>query len=172
MDDELLDLVDRSDKVTGTVNRMDYSTLLQGDIGYIRASELFILNSKGEIYVPTRTAQKTIAPNGYDYSVSGHVGAGEDYLSTIIRETKEELNLHITEEDIELIDKTILDDIKYIRYLYLLKSDEAPECNPNDFVSAKWMNQDELVREINEGHTAKSTLVGSVSLLKNYLATT
>jgi isopentenyldiphosphate isomerase len=169
MDDELLDIVNRSDEVIGTINRMDYATLIKEDLGYIRAADLFILNGKGEMYVPTRTAGKTIAPNGYDYSVGGHVGAGEDYLSTIIREAEEELNLAITPENVELVDKTILDDIKYIRYLYLYRSDDTPEFNPHDFVKAEWMSPEELVKEIDGGHLAKSSLKSATAILRNYL---
>ncbi len=172
MDDEILDLVNRSDEVIGTINRKDYALLLKENLGYIRAADLFILNSEGKIYVPTRTADKTIAPNGFDFSVGGHVESGEDYLTTIIREANEELNLNIESEYLMLIDKTIQDDIKYIRYLYLYRTDDTPIYNPHDFVTAEWMNPEELIEKIDNGHPAKSSLKPSISLLTQHLQET
>lgn len=172
MDDEILDLVDRSDKVIGTINRKDYTTLLKDNLGYIRAADLFILNSEGKIYVPTRTADKTIAPNGYDFSVGGHVASGEDYLSTIIREANEELNLIIEPRQLMLIDKTMQEEIRYIRYLYLYRSDETPVYNPSDFVTAEWMTPAEVTQKIDNGHLAKSSLKPSISILTKYLQNT
>lgn len=172
MDDELLDLVDRSDRVIGTINRKDYDSFLKDNLGYIRAADMFILNSDGKIFVPTRTADKTIAPNGLDFSVGGHVESGEDYLTTIIREASEELNIIVETEYILLIDKTVFDDIKYIRRLYLYRSDETPIYNPKDFVTGEWMTPAELVEKIDNGHAAKSNLKSSVSLLNEYLQET
>jgi len=169
MDDELLDLVDRNDTVIGTINRKDYSRLVAEKLGYIRAADLFIVNAKGEIYTPVRTAHKTIAPNGFDYSAGGHVGSGEDYLQTIIREVEEELNLRITAADLELIAKTISDEIRYIRHVYLVRSDETPTFNPDDFVSAEWLAPAALIQKIDAGHPAKSNLRETVVMLQGYL---
>ncbi len=170
MDDEILDLVDRNDVVIGTINRMDYQRILNEDLGYIRAVDLFIVNSKGQVYVPTRTADKTIAPNGYDFSVGGHVGSGENYIGTLVREADEELNMVVDPKEVTLIDKTILDEIRYIRHLYLLKSDLTPDYNPGDFVKAEWMMPSELIEEIDNGHPAKSNLKASLDTLKEWLA--
>jgi isopentenyldiphosphate isomerase len=169
MDDELLDLVNKNDEVIGTINRKDYKQMLADNIGYIRASDLFIMNSKGKLYIPIRTANKTIAPNGFDYSVGGHVGAGDDYMQTIIREAQEELNLDINEQQIELIGKDVSDDIKYIRSIYLLRSDDTPTLNPNDFVSGEWLTPDEIISKIDAGHPTKINLKDTLLLLKNYL---
>jgi isopentenyl-diphosphate delta-isomerase len=169
MDDELLDLVDRNDQVIGKINRMDYSRLLSEKLGYIRAADMFIINNDGQIYTPIRTSDKTIAPNGLDYSVGGHVGSGEDYMSTIIREAQEELNLIISEEEIEQIAKTTSDKLRYIRCIYLMRSDKTPIFNPKDFVSAEWLNPLDVMNKIDNGHPAKSNLRETLVILQNYL---
>lgn len=169
MDDELLDLVDKDDTVIGTINRMDYDRLVSDDLGYIRAADLFILNSKGQIYAPIRTSNKTIAPNGYDYSAGGHVESGDDYLPTIIRESAEELNVTIRADDLELVAKTVSEKIRYIRCIYLLRSDETPQFNPKDFVRAEWLYPTELLRKIRAGHPAKSNLIETIEILQKYL---
>jgi isopentenyldiphosphate isomerase len=170
-DDELLDLVDEDDQIIGTINRNEYGHMLKEKLGFIRAADLFIVNSSGQIYTPVRTASKTIAPNGYDYSAGGHVASGDDYTATIIREAKEEIDLDLSEEDLELVIKTVSKKILYIRSVYLLRSDETPTFNSEDFVSAQWLEPSMLLKNIDEGHLAKSNLHETVVLLQEYLLT-
>ncbi len=170
MDDEILDVVDGHDQVIGTVNRKDYNQFLQDDSGFIRAAELFIINSQGQLWVPVRTAHKTIAPNGYDYSAAGHIESGEDYLETIVRETREEINLDIKPNDIEFVAKLKSLSIKYIRCIYLLRTDKTPEYNPDDFASAEWLTPAELISKIDGGHPAKRNLRDTIIALEAYLA--
>lgn len=170
MDDEILDLVNRNDEIIGEINRKDYARLLSEGLGYIRAVDMFILNDKGQIYVPTRTSDKTIAPNGLDYSVGGHVSSGEDYITTLIRETEEELNIKIQEKDVEFVAEMISDEIRYIRHIFLLRRNQTPDFNPNDFVSAEWLFPDEVQQKIEEGYPAKNNLAETIEVLKNYLS--
>lgn len=170
MDDEVLDLVTRNDEVIGTINRMDYPQLLLRNNAYIRSCDLFIVNSKNEVYVPVRTANKTIAPNGYDFSVGGHVSAGEDYIDAIIREAYEEVNLHLPRNQMLFIAKTIQEEIRYIQSLFMYRTDLTPTFNPNDFVNAEWMTIGEFTERLNSGHPAKGSLKHSLQLLKGYLA--
>lgn len=170
MDDEVLDLVNRDDVVVGTINRMDYYQLLSKNDAYIRSCDLFILNSRDEIYVPVRTSHKTIAPNGYDFSVGGHVGTGESYIEALVREAQEELNLKISGNELELIAKTVHDDIKYIQCLYMFRTDATPTFNPDDFVKAQWLTSEEFLERLNSGHPAKGSLLHSLQLLKEHLA--
>ncbi len=170
MDDEILDLVDENDSVVGTINRKNYSELLEQNLGYIRASELFILNDEGKLWIPIRTATKKIAPNGYDYSAAGHVEAGDTYLETIIRETYEEINLTVTESQLDFVAKMRSNDVKYFRSIYLVRSNDTPTFNPEDFVSAKWLTADELIKEIDAGHPAKTSLRESVLVVQRYLS--
>ena len=87
MEHEILDVVDGFDNIIGTIDREDYDQLLAQPDRFIRAADLLIMNEEGKLWVPIRTADKRIAPNGYDYGAGGHVESGEDYLSTIIRES-------------------------------------------------------------------------------------
>lgn len=171
MDDELLDLVDENDLVIGTINRKNYNKLLEENLGYIRASELFILNNEHKLWIPIRAATKTIAPKGSDYSAAGHVESGTTYIDTIIRETKEEVNLDITKAQVEFVGKMKSEDVKYFRSIYLLRSNITPEYNADDFMSAEWLTPDELIANIDNGHTAKSSLRETVLVLKKYLET-
>lgn len=169
MDDELLDLVDEKDEIIGTLYRSEYHRIIDEQLGYIRAVDLFLVNSRGEVFVPTRTAHKTIAPSGYDYSVGGHVSLGEDYLTSLVREAEEELNVKIDQKSLIFIEKNVFDDIRYIISLYAMKFDETPNINPDDFTHAEWKTPAKLISEIDDGHPAKSSLRHSANVLLQLL---
>jgi len=78
MNEEILDIVDINEKIIGQIARKDSQRVVAEKLGFIRVADLFLLNSAGEIWIPTRTADKVIAPNGYDFSVGGHVESGTD----------------------------------------------------------------------------------------------
>jgi isopentenyldiphosphate isomerase len=170
MDDEMLDVVDGFDRVIGTMNRKDYDEWVQMESGFIRAANMFVMNNEGKLWTPVRTAQKTIAPSGYDFGAAGHVESGEDYLSTIIRETEEEINLRISPDDIEFVAKFKYPNTRYICELFLLRTDETPEFNPNDFVSAEWLTPKELKANIRAVHPTKKDIPSAVDVLQAYLS--
>jgi 8-oxo-dGTP pyrophosphatase MutT (NUDIX family) len=163
--DEILDLVDENDHVIGTIARSDFYRLEQDKIGFIREVALFIQNSDGKFWIPTRTLDKKIAPGGLDYSMGGHVSAGETYLDAAHREIKEELNLDIPVGDLEVIATYTPKAIPYFRTLYVYKSDIAPEYNKNDFSGAEWLSLVELKAKIRSGLPAKTSLIETVELL-------
>lgn len=165
-DNELLDLVNAKDEVVGKVYRRDFVRAAGHEPGYIRAVELFIRNDKGQFWIPTRTADKKIAPNGLDYSMGGHVGAGESYEEAAIREIKEELNLDLTPEDLEFVQKFSPASTPYFRTVYLYKSNQTPKYNPEDFQSAEWMTFAELDEKLKSGVPAKSSLQETVLALR------
>lgn len=170
-EDELLDLVNKDDQIIGTIWRSEYDRLGAEDLGYIRAVELFIVNSKGELWIPKRTAEKRIAPNGFDYSAGGHVTSGETYDEAMIKETGEELNIHLTESDLEVVAMIGPDQNRYIRKLYVRRSDETPQYNPDDFVSAAWLAPETVVEMLDAGTPAKSTLRDTVIQVADWLKT-
>ncbi|MEO6109505.1 MAG: NUDIX domain-containing protein [Candidatus Saccharimonadales bacterium] len=169
MDDEVVDLVDENDEVIGTINRKNYSDLMVNKKGYIRASQLFILNSKGELFTPIRTADKTIAPNGYDFAAAGHVVTGEDYLAGIIREAREELGMDLSQIELEVVMNVTSEAIRYKMRTFLLRQDDTPRLNSEDFVGGEWLTPGEVMRRIDEGHPAKYVLREALVLLLQYL---
>ncbi|HUY53119.1 MAG TPA: NUDIX domain-containing protein [Candidatus Dormibacteraeota bacterium] len=165
MDDELLDLVDSNDKVIGTILRSETEKLTENKLGFIRASDMFIQNDDGKLWIPKRTANKKIAPNGLDYSMGGHVASGETYIESALREIQEELNLTLFENDLIFVKKFGPTVSPYFRNLYIYKSNNAPDYNPEDFVSASWLTPREVIEKIDAGVLAKSTLRETVEVL-------
>lgn len=158
--EEILDLVDENDQVIGTITREE-ANILTADSekqGYIRASDMFLINDKGEFWVPKRTPHKRLFPNGLDFSVGGHVESGEDYLTTVLRETEEEINLRLKPEDVTLVDVQRIDENRYFNALYIYQTNETPDFNKDDFVSAEWLSPQELLSKIEQGIPAKTNI--------------
>lgn len=88
--DEFLDLVDENDNVVGKKKR---SEVYAEHLSNFRVVNAFVVNTKGEIWIPRRVADKRIFPLCLDMSMGGHVESGESYEDTLKRETQEELKL-------------------------------------------------------------------------------
>ncbi len=166
-ENELLDLVDDNDRVIGTILRSEFYRQETNPPGNIRAIDMFIQNDQGELWIPTRTAHKTIAPNALDYSCGGHVSSGEGYLASGLREIQEELNLILEGADLQYIHTfRPTQGLPYFRALFLYRSNTAPAFNPADFVSAEWLAPEEILEKIAQGIPAKGSLAETVRYLQ------
>jgi len=88
MSKELVSVVDEDDIVIATKARDD---LTPKDI--VRVSVLWIENSSGQILLQQRALTKKIGPGQWGPAVAGTVESHETYLSNIIKEAEEEINL-------------------------------------------------------------------------------
>lgn len=156
--DELLDLVNDNDEVIGTILRSESDRLVRESLGYVRAVDMFIQNDKGELWIPTRTLHKRIAPGGLDFSVGGHVGSGETYDETVLRETQEEINVTLDPAKLTLVKKFPPAETPYFRAVYLYRMNETPVFNPDDFTSAEWLTPAELIAKLDAGIPAKISI--------------
>lgn len=169
MNEEYLDLVDANDQKIGTIGRSQLSELKDGGGKYVRASYAFIQNSKGELWIPRRTANKRIAPNGLDMAMAEHMGIDEIYLVAAIRGFQEELNLSIQSSDLRLVGVlSPLPGLPYFGAYYLYQTDEEPSYNIEDFSEAHWMTPEEVLNRIENGEVAKLCLKPGIELLKIY----
>lgn len=152
---EWLNLVNEQDEVIGRVTRDEaWEKRLP-----VRVVNAFLVNSRGELWVPRRTAHKRMFPNCLDMSVGGHVDSGEDYLSCFKREAQEELNLNV---DLmtwrELGYYTPTDGLNTFMRVYEIRSDLAPDYNPDDFTEAFWLTPAQVLERIAGGDPAKGDL--------------
>ncbi|MFD3438750.1 NUDIX hydrolase [Streptomyces sp. NPDC058685] len=87
--DEILDIVDASDRVVGQARRGDvYARGLRHRCVFIQARD-----AQGRVFVHRRTPTKLVFPSMYDMFVGGVVGAGEEYDDAALREAEEELGV-------------------------------------------------------------------------------
>ena len=85
--DELFDVVDEQDRVTGQLARREVHRLKLRH----RAVHMLVVNRAGKVFLHQRSMQKDLFPGVWDSSAAGHVGAGEDYDDTALRELEEEI---------------------------------------------------------------------------------
>jgi isopentenyldiphosphate isomerase len=91
MNNELLEVVDKNDQVIDILPRHQiHAAGLRH-----RAVHILVFNQQGYLFLQKRSMQKDLNKGLWDTSAAGHVDAGEDYLSSAIRETKEELGINI-----------------------------------------------------------------------------
>ncbi|HEX7963430.1 MAG TPA: NUDIX domain-containing protein [Candidatus Saccharimonadales bacterium] len=166
--DELLDLVNDRDVVVGTVRREEVAQQMMNLPGLVRSSNLFIMNNKGEVWVPRRSPNKKTAPNGLDYSAGEHVKAGETYTAAMIRGMQEELNMTVTEQQLEFVAKisNAPVGVPYFNAIYLYRGDEAPNYNKDDFVSYEWLTPEALAQRLASGEPAKRDMALAVRALQ------
>jgi len=166
MDDEILDLVNERDEVIGQIARGDFQKVFDNPPGNIRTSCAFIRNSRGQLWIPRRTADKKIAPNGLDYSVAEHIPTGESYDEAIIRGFQEELNIEIDPAKLRLLE-VITPEATFpiFRALYAYESDDTPEnYNRADFTEYMWVTPQEAIAQIEKGELAKRDLLSGLRL--------
>ncbi|MFJ8015239.1 NUDIX hydrolase [Streptomyces sp. NPDC096339] len=87
--DEVLDVVDRDDRVVGQAPRGE--VYAEGMIH--RCVFVLARDAEGRIFVHRRTASKLVFPSHYDMFVGGVLGAGEGYARAALREAEEELGV-------------------------------------------------------------------------------
>ena len=89
MSDELLDVVNDDDLVTGQEMRsVVHARGLQH-----RGVHIFLFTPAGRLLVQRRSKDRSAYPSLLDGSVSEHVQAGEDYLTAALRGMREEMGL-------------------------------------------------------------------------------
>jgi len=89
--EELFDVVDAGDRVTGRAPRREVHARQWRH----RAVHIFVFNRAGQVFLHLRSRTKDLFPGTWDSSCAGHVAAGEDYNSTAVRELAEELGLEV-----------------------------------------------------------------------------
>jgi isopentenyldiphosphate isomerase len=89
MPDELLDIVNDDDIVTG----QNLRSVIHNNGFQHRGVHVFLFTHDGRLLVQRRSKDRTASPSLLDCSISEHVRAGEDYLTAAIRGLKEELGL-------------------------------------------------------------------------------
>jgi isopentenyl-diphosphate Delta-isomerase len=89
MPDELLDIVNDEDIITGQEMR---SAVHQLGLQH-RGVHVFLFTSDGRMLVQKRSADRAASPSALDCSVSEHVKAGESYLEAAMRGMREEMGV-------------------------------------------------------------------------------
>ena len=92
MADELIDICDENNNL---INVQKTKSEAHKNGLWHRASHIWIYNSNGEILLQLRAKEKPLYPDMWDISAAGHISAGEDPITSGLREVKEEIGLEI-----------------------------------------------------------------------------
>ena len=95
--EEFIDIVTREGKATG---QSAAKSEIHQKGHYHHTIHLWLYTDKGEVLLQQRAATKAICPLLWDVSVAGHIDAGETVFEAAIRETKEEIGLTITAQEL------------------------------------------------------------------------
>lgn len=158
MTEELLDLVDCTDKVIGIDTRKN---IYKNKLSNFRTINAFIVRDNGDVWIPTRSNNKELWPNSYDTSIGGHVKAGESYQKAFLREASEETSLNLNKITYYLLAKLVpsIHHVSSFMHLYIVHYNQKIIYNREEFCSSKWINPIDLLDEIQKGTQAKPDLV-------------
>jgi isopentenyldiphosphate isomerase len=155
--DEYLDLVDKNDNVVGKKLRSD--VYAENSFNF-RVINVFIINSKGELWIPRRVADKNIFPLCLDMSVGGHVKSGETYEDTLQHEMKDEVGVDMNKVLYRFLGKLSpqKNNVSAFMKVYEVSMNTVPDYNRKDFCEYFWLTPKELLSRIAEGEKTKEDL--------------
>jgi len=126
MADELIDIYDENNNFLGI--QKTKSEAHRNGLWH-RASHIWIYDSKGEILLQLRSKKMIFYPDMWDISSAGHISAGEDPVTSGLREVEEEIGLKLKKEDLDFFmvrkNKAIFRGIRNneFHYVYFFKFD-------------------------------------------------
>ena len=143
----------------------------------LQAVFVLLRNDKNEILLQQRSGAGYL--DGYWDFPSGHVEFGESLRDTASRETKEEVDIDVAPDDLELIHiEQFFVERNYVNYIFEARSWSGTPaiCEPEKCSQIKWFAIDTLPSKcVNAVRAAESTgfspdLTYSITDKSNYLA--
>ena len=141
--DELFDVVDAEDHVIRQAPRRQ----VHAEKWSHRAVHVLVHNHQGQLFLQRRSASKDTFPNCWDSSCSGHVDAGEDYLTAARRELGEELGWKDASLPLRpLLKLSVSPDTGYeFIQIYLMGPLDGPfDLHPEEISEGRWLTPAEL----------------------------
>ena len=141
--DELFDVVDEHDRVVAQAPRREVHArnLIH------RAVHVLVHDEAGRLFLQRRSPKKDTFPDCWDSSCSGHVDAGEDYLTAARRELGEELGWHDTTQPLRPLLKLPASPVTGYEFIeiFLLGPISGPfELHPEEITEGRWLSPAEL----------------------------
>ena len=143
-----------------------------------KAVVVFIVSMDNKkILLQQRSANKKLWPNLWDITAGGHVLTGEFGYQTVIRETKEEIGIDITKNDLEFIGGTKSENIsgniinRHFNEFYIVHKDVDINnivLQEEEVQDIKWFNKEEVISKINDNYKDLTDKVGCWNYLLKF----
>ena len=180
---ELLDILDSEGNRTGEVRERQ----IAHEDGSLHPTAHIWIARKGEagweILLQKRSSTKESFPGCLDVSAAGHVGAGEEYLTSAVRELKEELGIDALPGELAFAGYYEGEwhgsfggrpfHNHEISANYLLVRDPAPEefvLQPEEVSSVQWMPLKQLQKELKTGSQVFCIVPEELELIAQFLS--
>lgn len=141
--EELFDVVDEQDRVTGQLPRREvHARGLRH-----RAVHILVINRAGKVFLQKRSMAKDQHPGMWGASASGHVGAGEDYDGTALRELEEELGCRPVSAPHPLFKIEAREETgQEFVWIYRVEAEGPFTLQPSEIERGDWFNPAEIDR--------------------------
>ena len=170
MHDELLQIVD---ELTGepTGEHVARKEALEKKL-WCRTTNIFVLNSKGEILCHQRSLNKERFPGSWSTHFGGHITEGESFKISALKEIEEEIGIKVNA--FQLIPwRTSKKSISRIWIRDFITVYDGPMENlkiqKSEIETVKWFNADEIMAELDaESEDTRNWLAGTHDFNTDY----
>lgn len=134
--EELFDVVDKHDRVIGQATRSE----VHSNKNLIhRAITVLVFNYNDQLLLQKRSKKKDTYSGYWTSSCTGHVGKGNSYKQTALRELREELGILIQTTPTFLFKKLFVypEETEYMS-VYRLRTDQVINFNHNEISEGKF----------------------------------
>lgn len=148
-DDELFDVVNDRDEVTGRATRRDVH---RGRMLH-RSVHALAFGDGGRVFLQKRSMFKDTSPGCWDSSCSGHLDSGEAYDVAVVRELSEEIGLVVGPEHglkpLFKLDACADTGWEFV-WVYRLRSEGPFVLHPAEVERGEWFATSDVTRGIAE----------------------
>lgn len=141
MQEEIFDVVNERDEVTGQATRREVHRLGLKH----RAVHVLVFNREGKLFLQKRSMKKDNFPGTWDSSAAGHLDSGEEYDACAVREVEEELGLLLATcpERILRVEACEETGEEFV-WVYRCESNGPFQLHPEEIETGEWFTPEEI----------------------------
>lgn len=151
-----IEYFDSLDEFGNKIGKIGTKEQIINEGNFYRIVNLYIINPKTkQILIQKRSKTKKVNSNKWDITTGGHIKAGESSMDAIIRETKEEIGIDISKDNVIKVlefnnKKNVIVDIYFLEKEIDIKSISLQKSEVEDI---KYFLLEELIKAYNENNS-------------------